>query len=101
MDWRFWRWAKQRRRAKWVRELDDQLAWERRMRAAGWRQWVSHPPPYVYTLLELSRREWPTISVCSPRDCDAAMNIAGLWWRPARDDDLAGVAILELDVERP
>jgi hypothetical protein len=95
MDWRFWRWSEQRREAEWDREMAAHLAWESGMIARGWHHWLSLRPKAA--VVEVSRREWPTIAVWTVAEVSPWTNIVGLWWRESRGAALDGGAIIELE----
>ena len=83
MNWRFWRWRS--RAAREDDELMNRLKWEVAMARAGWLCWLSYPPrlwlPNI-EMVEVKRREWPTIAIWSLDNIAPETNLAGLWWRP-------------------
>jgi hypothetical protein len=53
----------------------------------GWRLWFPSAPddyrPFDYVEVEVWRKDWERPELIEPRSVAGAMNIAGLWWRPA------------------
>lgn len=87
MRWRFW----QSRREE-GRVACEVPRWEVEMARAGWYCWQYFPPPYWLRtrMVEVKRREWPTIAIWSLDSIDPATNIAGLWWKPLRPETAIG-----------
>jgi hypothetical protein len=45
---------------------------------------VSGPRPWQFERIELRRNEWAETRVINPNQMPPEMNVADLWWRPAR-----------------
>jgi hypothetical protein len=63
---------------------------------AGWRQWTASPPYGQHSVVEAKRREWPMIAILTIADMAPEMNVAGLWWKPARGMTIEPGGIIEL-----
>lgn len=100
MNWKFWRRkaiAEENELQFYLRDLFD---WERKMEAAGYRPYMSGMVPCGVPL-ELMRREWATISVCTREEMPPYMNVADLWWRTANGPIISGTKILDLSLMSP
>jgi hypothetical protein len=94
------RWLNRKRLNRERQIIQDASDWDKARADSGWKSWLYDPPTLV-DLVEVSRREWPTIQVIRVRDVSPYMNARGLWWRPARDGFIDGEIILDLVVQKP
>jgi hypothetical protein len=80
--WRFW----EKPEPSIDIELEIHFRWEHDIAKLGFRHWLYDQPPRGMWV-EVSRREWPVISVWFVDDVQPQINIANLWWRPAKTAD--------------
>lgn len=87
MNWQFWRRSSHDNDAV----LEELLSWEADNYIRGFRSWIGTPPPRN-TRVEVTRQEWPVLHVWDVDSVDPTTNIAGLWWREARNTEIAAAS---------